>query len=99
MAPRRMPGKKQPIGDPAAILPIETNWRLWAALPASVKGIVAVTDVGARADSTSHLAIVPRPAFPRGVCRKCGCTWEDPCPGGCAWADGSETVCTECLTR
>jgi len=31
-----------------------------------------------------------------GRCRWCGCTWNDPCPPGCAWTDGSQTLCTEC---
>ncbi len=33
----------------------------------------------------------------RGRCRVCGCTWTTPCPGGCAWGDTSETICTECV--
>lgn len=34
----------------------------------------------------------------RGVCRWCGCVLERACPGGCAWADSSETLCTSCVT-
>jgi hypothetical protein len=31
-----------------------------------------------------------------GVCRWCGCTERDPCPGGCGWADRQQTLCTSC---
>lgn len=31
-----------------------------------------------------------------GTCVSCGCTNERACPGGCAWADVEETVCTGC---
>jgi len=33
----------------------------------------------------------------RGTCRKCGCTEEKACGGGCGWADSSETRCTACF--
>jgi hypothetical protein len=32
----------------------------------------------------------------RGRCRWCGCTYYDPCPEGCGWADPTETLCTAC---
>lgn len=32
-----------------------------------------------------------------GVCRFCGCSQWDACPGGCAWADHTATVCTTCV--
>jgi hypothetical protein len=32
----------------------------------------------------------------RGVCRECGCTEFDPCPGGCGWADRTRRLCTAC---
>lgn len=32
----------------------------------------------------------------KGVCRVCGCTETSPCPGGCAWTDRTETLCTAC---
>ena len=31
------------------------------------------------------------------VCRMCGCTWSDGCPGGCAWVDPN--VCSNCLPQ
>jgi hypothetical protein len=31
-----------------------------------------------------------------GTCRECGCTEFAACPGGCAWADGTMTICTQC---
>ena len=32
----------------------------------------------------------------RGQCRWCGCTWNDPCPPGCSWANRQQTLCSEC---
>lgn len=32
----------------------------------------------------------------RGTCRICGCTEDRACPGGCAWVDETETLCTRC---
>lgn len=29
-----------------------------------------------------------------GRCCICGCTYEDPCPEGCSWADANQTLCT-----
>lgn len=33
-----------------------------------------------------------------GVCRWCRCTYIEPCPQGCGWADAEQTLCT-CCTR
>lgn len=33
----------------------------------------------------------------RGRCRWCGCTHEDPCEGGCGWANRDQTLCTACV--
>jgi hypothetical protein len=27
-------------------------------------------------------------------CWVCGCTWNNPCPEGCSWADDTHTICT-----
>lgn len=32
-----------------------------------------------------------------GKCRWCGCTYYDPCPPGCGWANRAQTLCTECV--
>jgi hypothetical protein len=32
-----------------------------------------------------------------GTCCVCGCTTERACPGGCAWVDEDQTVCSECF--
>lgn len=32
-----------------------------------------------------------------GCCRWCGCTYEDPCPGSCGWANADQTLCTACV--
>jgi hypothetical protein len=31
-----------------------------------------------------------------GSCRWCRCTYDDPCPQGCGWADAAQTLCTAC---
>jgi hypothetical protein len=31
-----------------------------------------------------------------GTCRKCGCTDDKACPGGCVWVDEDETLCSRC---
>jgi hypothetical protein len=38
------------------------------------------------------ITITERP----GRCRWCGCTYDDPCPAGCGWANRQQTLCTEC---
>jgi hypothetical protein len=34
--------------------------------------------------------------YHRGVCRECGCTDDQACPGGCAWVDTRHTLCSRC---
>jgi hypothetical protein len=34
-----------------------------------------------------------------GTCRVCGCTEFEACPGGCAWADETHTLCTNCVDK
>ena len=34
-------------------------------------------------------------------CFRCGCSWNDPCPEGCAWSEqapGDPPLCTACVT-
>ncbi|MGY2051916.1 hypothetical protein [Methylobacterium sp. JK268] len=39
--------------------------------------------------------VTPRiPSLLGGVCRTCGCTQDDACPGGCGWA--GPDLCTAC---
>ncbi|MFA5096802.1 MAG: hypothetical protein WC478_05635 [Candidatus Omnitrophota bacterium] len=39
----------------------------------------------------------------KGVCKKCGCTWNDPCVNAsgeaCAWANKEQTLCTFCAGK
>jgi len=30
-------------------------------------------------------------------CRVCGCTWNNPCPGGCYWVE--EDLCSQCQDK
>ena len=32
-----------------------------------------------------------------GKCRWCGCTFLEPCPEGCGWANVKQTLCTACV--
>lgn len=32
-----------------------------------------------------------------GTCRWCGCTYFEPCPGSCGWANAKQTLCTACV--
>ncbi|ACL57486.1 hypothetical protein [Methylobacterium nodulans] len=42
--------------------------------------------------------ITPRvPSLLGGICRDCGCTQEDACPGGCGWAGKDQ--CTACAAE
>jgi hypothetical protein len=34
-----------------------------------------------------------------GVCRVCGCTDDNACPGGCAWVDAGRSLCSSCLVN
>lgn len=91
--PVRTRASKRGTGDDAIVAAIARNWRFWAALPAAAVSVQVFNGSAA-----APLAVVPRPIFPRGVCRRCGCTWTDPCPEGCAWTDASERLCTNCVT-
>ncbi|MCG5246917.1 hypothetical protein LPC10_17475 [Methylorubrum sp. B1-46] len=33
------------------------------------------------------------------VCKSCGCSEGDACPGGCGWTDASQCRCTACASR
>jgi hypothetical protein len=35
-------------------------------------------------------------AVDSGVCRACGCTDDEPCPGGCIWATPNADLCSRC---
>jgi hypothetical protein len=39
----------------------------------------------------------PGAVMKQGVCRWCRCTYWEPCPGSCGWADRAQTLCTECV--
>ena len=43
----------------------------------------------------ARLRPTPRIITP-GVCHRCGCTEANACPGGCAWTDREQTLCTSC---
>lgn len=39
------------------------------------------------------------PLLEHGVCRSCGCTDENACPGGCSWLDEEHTLCSACVVE
>ena len=96
-APVAVPSDRPPVFSVLAAL--QTNYRLWAKLPAAVHVLLALAAPapGESPLDEQLLGAVHRPAFPRGVCRACGCSHHDPCAGGCGWADAAETVCTACV--
>lgn len=47
---------------------------------------------------TAAPAAVDEAEAEEGVCRVCGCTYDDACEGGCAWADETMTLCDRCAT-
>lgn len=82
------------------IVPLARNWRLWAALPPNVAALTIKDTVVRRRVVTHLVASVSRPAFPKGVCRQCGCTEHDPCVDAlgecCAWTDQQQRLCDFC---
>jgi ParB/RepB/Spo0J family partition protein len=54
-----------------------------------------VASLGVEAEAIVAQAEVQTSAQP-GACRECGCTEDDACEGGCAWADETKTLCTSC---
>ena len=34
-----------------------------------------------------------------GFCQTCGCTDRYACPGGCAWVNKGNTLCSQCYER
>ncbi|ACL58709.1 hypothetical protein [Methylobacterium nodulans] len=58
----------------------------------------AVSDVLPDGALEAEDGITPRvPSLLGGICRDCGCTQEDACPGGCGWA--GEDQCTACAAE
>jgi len=54
-------------------------------------------DTGAILEKAAPVQTSAKPsAGAAGSCRKCGCTEEKACPGGCGWADETKTLCTRC---
>jgi hypothetical protein len=40
---------------------------------------------------------MPIPSLLGAVCRRCGCTQEDACEGGCGWEEAD--LCSACISR
>jgi hypothetical protein len=39
----------------------------------------------------------PKTRWHEGTCKRCGCTDDHACPGGCSWADETHMLCTQCV--
>lgn len=80
-----------------AVRVLAQHWRLWASLPPSVAALVIQSRNGR---GRLHISTVARPAFPAGVCRRCGCTEHDPCVDAiglcCAWTSATRDRCDFC---
>ncbi len=50
----------------------------------------------AGSDFLTILKRLPQPAICFGVCRYCGCTFDNACPQGCEWLDSEQTFCSAC---
>lgn len=101
-------------GDRELVEMLGTDYRLWAKLPVTVTGLIALTKpfqangsvAGGGKQQGGILAAVPRPVFPRGVCDGCGCSAFDACvvdegmgPEGCHWIDETQRRCSACGPR
>lgn len=69
-------------------------------LAASLRKIRFAGPIMALAIAGSNLAEIlqrlPQPHVCPGVCRYCGCTFENACPAGCEWLDSEQTFCSAC---
>lgn len=89
ITPRRGAGRE------GVVALLTRNYRLWATLPVDVDALLCLGVPG----SGEPIAVVPRPPFPPGTCRSCGCTQDDACllaGETCGWADDTGTLCTAC---
>lgn len=65
-------------------------------LVASTRGAGAHVQRWLRAGRIERVSQTSSARVP-GICTKCGCTWADACPGGCAWVDAKRTLCSSCF--
>jgi ParB family chromosome partitioning protein len=103
------PSKVMPPGQTAQDL--VRHIAFWAIVQDFVDDIVAVPELVKRAHAfgvdakkiLDEVAPVEKPKSAdavkptRGTCRKCGCTEEKACVGGCGWIDKSESRCSTCF--
>lgn len=67
----------------------------WGGYSTSLKELATGYKVDLKA-LEKEVAAPPAGDVVRGTCRKCGCTEEKACVGGCWWLDGTETLCSSC---
>jgi len=65
-------------------------------LSLTIPGASSATPLFDQAEPGQEEPPEPDQVPPAGVCRVCGCTEENPCPGGCGWTDKTRTICTRC---
>ena len=61
--------------------------------PGRIRVLRLVVDAGAAYPLRYEAARGP------GCCRHCGCTDRFGCPGGCAWVNDEQTLCSRCYER
>lgn len=103
MAARSKRARRRVLPVTKALQLLLTDYRLWALVP-NVDRITLQMDDPQHpgGDVGQVVGEVLRPKFPKGVCRKCGCTHWDPCAtkvGPCGWVDRLQHLCTACEGR
>jgi hypothetical protein len=101
-AKKKAARRRLPVTE--AIHHLMTHYRLWALVPNVDRITLQMDDPeNPGGDVGQIVGEVLRPKFPKGVCRKCGCSELDACVGalgdGCAWTDRTQTLCTACEDR
>ena len=80
-------------------------------VPPTMNEIAGAFNIGTRNGVRNQLLAMERrglmdllPYTTRGIrvnraCRVCGCTENQPCEGGCAWASNEYNLCDKCVTQ
>jgi hypothetical protein len=102
---KQKPARRHRLPVTEAIQRLMTDYRLWALVPNVDRITLQMDDPeNPGGDVGQIVGEVLRPTFPKGVCRKCGCSEFDACQTGafddpCAWTDRTRTLCTACEGR
>ena len=87
--------EETPVARPFLSAATFINDKLEDAVGDAIVGAVPAFD-DALSDAIASAALAHHD-HARRICRSCGCYHEDPCEGGCGWAE--EDLCTACVGR